>query len=123
MQQSDIWAAEASAIADEVYRERQAGVVRKPNLAAEAAQEEFDNKMAAIRQERAKAFHEAMAAIENTVKSAEEAKDFAKDKGSNPIDEVAEDDAPPELEQIDQEELARTKEQKQREWLDKVIAE
>lgn len=87
------------------------------------AQEEFDNKMTAIRKERAKAFDDAMGDIHNVVKSAQEAKDFAKDKDTNPIDAAADDDAPPDLEEIDQEELARTKEQKQREWLNNVIAE
>ena len=124
MQQSDIWAAEATSIAEERYREKQAGVETKPDVSAEAAQEEFDNKMNAIRKERAQAFDDAMGQMHNVVKSAQEAKDFAKDKEANPIDAAAEDDdAPPDLEEIDPEELARTKEQKQREWLNNVIAE
>jgi len=36
------------------------------------------------------------------------------------IEEV--DDSPPDLEEVDLEELERTKQEKQKEWFDKVIA-
>ena len=124
-QESDIFAAETAALADQRYHEKQAGVEHSVPASAEEEQAAFDAKMAAIRHDRAKAFDDAMSKMQQVVANAKEAKDIIKNETkSNPIDAVADDeDAVPDLEEPNQEELQRTKEQKQREWLNNVIAE
>lgn len=111
--EADKFMKEAKEIADKRYYEKQNDIAHEVDEDAEKRQQEFDDKMARIRQAKASEYDKlAEVMLGKSGVSAEEIKQFVKEgkisKDEDPKIEEVDDDAP-DLEEVNQDELEKVK--------------